>query len=47
MLSRLFLKFGRVPGAAAETLQLTPITVFVGPNNSGKSLVLNEIHQFV
>jgi len=27
-------------------LNLTPVTVFVGPNNSGKSLILNEIHQF-
>jgi predicted ATP-dependent endonuclease of OLD family len=27
----------------SETIETTPITVFVGPNNSGKSKVLSEI----
>jgi hypothetical protein len=40
------LKFGRAPGAAAEIINPTPITIFVGPNNSGKSKVLSEIHEF-
>jgi hypothetical protein len=40
------LKFGKAPGAAAEIINATPITIFVGPNNSGKSKVLSEIHEF-
>jgi predicted ATP-dependent endonuclease of OLD family len=39
-------KFGRAPGIAPETVQTTPITVFVGPNNSGKSKVLQELHRY-
>ncbi len=46
MLKTLFLKFGRTQGAPPEKLDLTPVTVFVGPNNSGKSLILREIYQF-
>lgn len=46
MLKHLRFKFGRGPGAPPEALDLTPVTVFVGPNNSGKSLVLNEIYQY-
>lgn len=42
----MLLKFGRGPGATPELLQLKPVTVFVGPNNAGKSLVLREICQF-
>jgi hypothetical protein len=40
------LKFGKAPGAASEIINATPITIFVGPNNSGKSKVLSEIHEF-
>lgn len=40
------LKFGRVPGSQAEEIIATPVTVFVGPNNSGKSRVLSEIEQY-
>jgi ABC-type cobalamin/Fe3+-siderophores transport system ATPase subunit len=40
------LKFGRGPGIPAESTSATPVTVFVGPNNSGKSKVLAEIEQF-
>jgi predicted ATPase len=29
-----------------ETVEAMPITVFVGPNNSGKSKILSEIQQF-
>jgi AAA domain, putative AbiEii toxin, Type IV TA system len=46
MISRLRLKFGHSPGAAPESISATPITVFVGPNNSGKSKVLSEIERY-
>jgi hypothetical protein len=46
MISSLHLKFGRTPGSAGVNIPVTPITVFVGPNNSGKSRVLWEIGQF-
>lgn len=42
----ILLKFGNAPGTEAEGIQTTPITVFVGPNNSGKSKVLREIQRF-
>ncbi|HEX2881786.1 MAG TPA: AAA family ATPase, partial [Polyangiaceae bacterium] len=44
MISRLLLRFGRAPGGPVQSFDVTPITVFVGPNNSGKSLILNEIN---
>lgn len=46
MIKNISLKFGRVPGADTESFQTTPITVFVGPNNSGKSKVLREINRY-
>lgn len=46
MISSLQIKFGRSPGAHAETITATPITVFVGPNNSGKSRILKEIERY-
>jgi predicted ATPase len=46
MIAGVKLKFGRAPGQPPLEIQATPITVFVGPNNSGKSKVLAEIHQF-
>lgn len=46
MISSFKLKFGRVPGSEGELVTATPVTVFVGPNNSGKSLVLTEIEGF-
>jgi ABC-type cobalamin/Fe3+-siderophores transport system ATPase subunit len=46
MISSFQLKFGRSPGASGEAITATPITVFVGPNNSGKSRVLREIEQY-
>lgn len=46
MISSLSLKFGRVPSLAPEPICTTPVTVFVGPNNSGKSTVLSEIERF-
>lgn len=46
MISTFKLKFGRAPNVAAETVHATAVTVFVGPNNSGKSKVLSEIAQY-
>jgi ABC-type cobalamin/Fe3+-siderophores transport system ATPase subunit len=43
MIKTIELKFGRSAQASAEVIECTPITVFVGPNNSGKSQVLEEI----
>ena len=39
MISNFRLKFGRAPALPPETITTTPVTVFVGPNNSGKSKV--------
>ena len=46
MISSVVLKFGRITDADAEVINTTPVTVFVGPNNSGKSQVLREIHRY-
>jgi ABC-type cobalamin/Fe3+-siderophores transport system ATPase subunit len=46
MISELLLKFGSAPTAAAIPIPVSPVTVFVGPNNSGKSQVLVEIEEF-
>ena len=46
MISNFKFKFGRAPGLSPETITATPVTVFVGPNNSGKSKVLSEIEQY-
>ncbi len=46
MIKRLNLKFGRANGLPPESILTTPITIFVGPNNSGKSKILTEIQQF-
>ena len=46
MIKNLSLKFGRALGLPPETIHTNPVTVFVGPNNSGKSKILAEIHQY-
>lgn len=46
MITSLELKFGRVPGAIGEKIAVTAVTVFVGPNNSGKSRILQEIERY-
>ncbi|MBO2591810.1 ATP-dependent nuclease [Shewanella algae] len=46
MIKNIKLKFGRSDGLPHESIEVLPITVFVGPNNSGKSKVLSEIQQF-
>ncbi|VVH62873.1 hypothetical protein BSPWISOX_2933 [uncultured Gammaproteobacteria bacterium] len=46
MIKNIKLKFGRAEGLPQETVEAMPITVFVGPNNSGKSKILSEIQRF-
>lgn len=46
MIKTLKLRFGRTPEADPLEMSPTPITVFVGPNNSGKSKVLREIQHY-
>jgi predicted ATPase len=46
MIKDIKLKFGRAEGLEPQTIEAMPITVFVGPNNSGKSKILSEIQQF-
>lgn len=46
MINKLKLKSGRVPDGAAEEFLTSPVTVFVGPNNSGKSKILQEIDRY-
>jgi predicted ATPase len=46
MISKLKIKFGSSPTKPPLETGTTPITVFVGPNNSGKSKVLIEIETF-
>jgi len=43
LIEEISLKFGASPDAAPLKLESPTCTVFVGPNNSGKSLVLREI----
>jgi predicted ATPase len=46
MIRKLHLKFGASPDRPAVSLDVAAVTVFVGPNNSGKSIVLREIDEF-
>ncbi|MQA23643.1 AAA family ATPase [Rugamonas rivuli] len=46
MINSIVLRFGRSPGQAGEEIAVTPLTVFVGPNNSGKSKFLAELQQY-
>lgn len=47
MITHLKLKFGSSSGQSALVIETPPsVTIFVGPNNSGKSLALRELHQF-
>lgn len=46
MISKFRLKFGRTPSTGRSSFAATPVTVFVGPNNSGKSRILAEIEQY-
>lgn len=44
MIKNIQLKFGKAPNKPPVKIETTPVTVFVGPNNSGKSKVLSEIY---
>jgi hypothetical protein len=46
MIKDIKLKFGRALGLEKTIVDALPITVFVGPNNSGKSQILREIYQY-
>ncbi|NOQ26784.1 MAG: AAA family ATPase [Bacteroidales bacterium] len=46
MIRKIGLKFGSAPSEDNLKIDITPITIFVGPNNSGKSKILKEINQF-
>lgn len=46
MIHSIKLRFGSAPGQRPVELDVAPVTVFVGPNNAGKSLVLQEINRF-
>lgn len=46
MITKIKLKCGRSPNAPPTELDATPVTVFVGPNNSGKSRVLRETERY-
>ena len=46
MFDRIKLKFGSAESEQPLELSVTPVTVFVGPNNSGKSKVLKELYHF-
>jgi predicted ATPase len=46
MIKTIKLKFGKAPNLPLAEVDTTPITVFVGPNNSGKSKILSEIYSY-
>lgn len=46
MIRKIKIKFGSSPTKPPLETDITPITVFVGPNNSGKSKILLEIQNF-
>lgn len=46
MIEKINLQFGSAPSRKSLEIKLAPITVFVGPNNSGKSKVLQEIEHY-
>jgi hypothetical protein len=47
MLRNLTLRFGAGPGEPPLSFAPGPMTVFVGPNNSGKSLALRELESLI
>jgi len=46
VIETIHLKFGATAESPKTTITTTPVTVFVGPNNSGKSKTLSEIQSF-
>ncbi len=46
MIDQIVLKFGASEGKPPLAIDVTPVTVFVGPNNAGKSRILIELENF-
>ena len=46
MIDKIYVKFGSSNDQPNLEIDVTPITVFVGPNNSGKSKILKEIENY-
>ncbi|MBD8490869.1 ATP-binding protein [Echinicola sp. CAU 1574] len=46
MIKDIKIQFGSHPAGEKLLIETSPVTVFVGPNNSGKSKLLTEIQQF-
>lgn len=46
MIKDIKIQFGAHPESEKLLLETTPVTIFVGPNNSGKSKLLTEIQQY-
>lgn len=46
MISNIKFRFGRTPASQPEEISTPAVTVFVGPNNSGKSKVISEINYY-
>lgn len=46
MIKSLQLQFGSHPDSKKLSFETTPVTIFVGPNNSGKSKLLTEIQNY-
>lgn len=44
MIENILLKFGKSEDSGPESFPVAAVTVFVGPNNSGKSRILREIY---
>jgi energy-coupling factor transporter ATP-binding protein EcfA2 len=45
MIQQIKLKFGSSKGSEPLIIKISPMTIFVGPNNSGKSKILSEIEK--
>ncbi len=46
MIEKITLKFGSSQNKPKLEIDVKPLTIFVGPNNSGKSIVLRDIVSF-
>ncbi|WP_260735490.1 ATP-dependent nuclease [Tunturiibacter lichenicola] len=46
LITEMMLGSGRSSSSNAQRVELSSLTVFVGPNNSGKSMALNEIYRW-
>jgi ABC-type enterochelin transport system ATPase subunit len=46
MIEQISLKFGAAQHSIKLSIPVTPVTVFVGPNNAGKSRLLTELENW-